>query len=251
MKVINLENCENIRDICYENIKEKKLIRSSALNKLSDNDVKILKEHLNLKVIIDLRTEEECSEENDIFIEGVKYFNIPLVNKDALGIVQGGSAIEKLMNIKKNIPSMTDLYTKLVSRDKKEMWSEIFDILLNQNEGAILWHCKQGKDRCGIVSAIIEYCLGIDFNTIIDDYLFTNNYFISKREKLYELALEHTNDKIFANDINDLFLAKKEYIMSSFNYINSEYGGIENFLLEICGINDDKLRILKNKYLDI
>lgn len=249
MKIINLDNCSNIRDICYGNIKEKKLIRSSSLEKLTDEDITKLSNEYKIKTIIDLRTNTEL-EEKDKIIPNATYIHIPLVNDETLGITHGDTTEEKLLNLSRAIPDMSNLYRQLVTRDKKEQWSKIFDVFLTNYDGAILWHCKQGKDRCGIVSAILEYCLGIDYNKIMEDYLFTNNYYLEKANKMFDLMYKITNDYEKSNIVKDLFLAKKEYLDSAFNYIHSEYGSIDNFLIEVCNLNKNKIKKLRKVYLN-
>ena len=77
MKKLNLKGLRNARDISYSDIKEKKLLRSENLSKLTDEDVKVLKEEYNLKYIIDLRTHKE-RKQKDIIIPNVEYIHIPM-----------------------------------------------------------------------------------------------------------------------------------------------------------------------------
>ena len=248
MKIIDLDNCKNIRDISYGNIKKNKLIRSSSLEKLSNNDILKLSDEYKVKAIIDLRTTTEL-DEKDKDIPNSTYYIIPLVNEETLGITHGNSVEEKLTNLSNNIPDMCELYRQLVTRDKKEQWTKIFKIFLTNYDGAILWHCKQGKDRCGIVSAIIEYCLGIDYKVIMEDYLLTNNYCIEKSNKMFDLMYEITKDYEKSNVVKNLFLAKKEYLDSAFEYIGLEYGSVYNFLYEVCNLDKEKIEKLKQMYL--
>ena len=249
MKIINLDNCPNIRDISYENIKEMKLIRSSSLENLSEDDIAKLSNEYKLKAIIDLRTSTELDEKDKI-VPNSTYFNIPLVSDETLGITHGDSTEERLVNLSRSIPDMCELYRQLVTRDKKEQWTKIFEIFLTDYDGAILWHCKQGKDRCGIVSAILEYCLGLDYSKIIEDYLLTNNYYLDKANKMFNLMYKITNDYEKSNIVKDLFLAKKEYLDSAFDYIYSEYGSVDNFLFEVCNLDKEKMEKLKRIYLN-
>lgn len=249
MKIIDLDNCKNIRDISYENIKKNKLIRSSSLEKLSNNDILKLSNEYKVKAIIDLRTTTEL-DEKDKDIPNSTYYNIPLVSEETLGITHGNSVEEKLTNLSNNIPDMCELYRQLVTRDKKEQWTKIFEVFLTDYDGAILWHCKQGKDRCGIVSAIIGYCLGIDYKVIMEDYLLTNNYYIEKANNMFNLMYEITKDYEKSNIVKNLFLAKKEYLDSAFEYINLEYGSVYNFLYEVCDLDKDKIEKLRRMYLN-
>lgn len=248
MEKLVLENCENIRKI--NSNKKRSLIRSSALNKLSEKDKSKLIKEYKLKVIIDLRTTDEVNIKPDCNIQNVKYYHIPLVNEETLGVTFGNSKEEKLINLIDSTPNMCDLYKNLVTRDKARAWSKIFDILLNTTDGSIIWHCQQGKDRCGIVSAMIEYCLGFDYTIIIDDYLESNKYCHTKAENMYEKILEITNQDNIAKNIKKLFLAEEKYIKTSFDYIEKEYGSVNNFLYQICDLNEEKIEKLRKIYLE-
>lgn len=50
----------------------------------------------------------------------------------------------------------------------------IFQQLLENEEGATLWHCTAGKDRVGTTTALLMLALGVDRETIINDWLYTN-----------------------------------------------------------------------------
>jgi len=39
----------------------------------------------------------------------------------------------------------------------------------------VLIHCKAGKDRTGIVSAIVQLLVGVPFDVVLEEYLLTNN----------------------------------------------------------------------------
>lgn len=42
------------------------------------------------------------------------------------------------------------------------------------SKGSVLWHCTEGKDRCGLLSAVLLLTLGVKRSTIMEDYLLTN-----------------------------------------------------------------------------
>ncbi len=53
-------------------------------------------------------------------------------------------------------------------------YKELFELLKNQKNTAILQHCTAGKDRKAIGSALLLLALGIDEETVIEDYLQSN-----------------------------------------------------------------------------
>jgi protein-tyrosine phosphatase len=65
----------------------------------------------------------------------------------------------------------------LASQRGKAGYRRFFEILLSLHEGkGILWHCTDGKDRTGIAAMLILTALGADRQTILEDYLLTNEY---------------------------------------------------------------------------
>lgn len=249
MEVIKLNSCINVRDISYKNIKSKRLLRGSALDNITDSDIDALKNKYNLKAIIDLRIKEEI--ENEIpNIPGVTYYNVPIASKEVVGISNGKSFNQELIAMQNNIPDMQAIYINCLMRDKKDMWVKIFDILLDTEEGSVFWHCQQGKDRCGTVAAIIEYALGLDYDTILEDYLLTNESNKEKANYVYDLISYISHDDDLAHTIKNVFLSHKEHLDNAFNYINQEYGSVDNFLLEMCNLTEEKRNKLKQMYLE-
>ena len=220
----------NFRELAYKNIKKGMLFRSATLHNLSIEDQKLLI-NKNIKVIVDLRSPDEIVERPDTQIDGINNISLTLsVIEDAKPIVYRGL----------ELPDLIECYHSLVAINLKDTWTKIFDLLLN-TDGGILFHCSQGKDRTGVVTAMILNALGVDKETIFKDYLLTNEkpVFFGNKDMPKEIQ------EILA----DYFSAKKEYLAASFDYIDQAYGSFDNFLIECCSLNEDKLKQIKQKYM--
>ena len=230
---------KNFREICYENMKPGLLFRSDLLYNLNPKEKALLRDN-NVKVVIDLRNADEVENLKDTNIKTIKFINNPILPESKEG---EGSPLKTVTVKHMTLPDMDNAYRELVKRDRKAAWSNIFNILLNNNEGGILFHCSAGKDRTGVVTAVILTALGIDKEIIYQDYLLTNGkplYY-----KKMALQMDPESREIFL----DYFQAKKEYLDASFDEINKIYGSFDKFLLECCLIDNSKLVILKDKYL--
>jgi len=53
-------------------------------------------------------------------------------------------------------------------------WKEVFELLANQSNLPLVYHCQLGKDRTGILTALILMLLGVERETIVEDYLLSN-----------------------------------------------------------------------------
>ncbi len=121
-------------------------IRSDFPQNLTDDEVKWLLDN-NVTTIVDLREKREyekrpCRLEKEA---GFMFYHLP---------VTGGGD--------KNV-YLSMLDTKM---------DEIIDTIMNAKSN-VLYFCEAGKDRTGVVSAIILKKLGYDEKTIIDDYMET------------------------------------------------------------------------------
>lgn len=220
----------NFRELTYKNIKEGKLFRSATLHELSPEDQKLLSDK-NIKVIVDLTSPEEIADKPDTQIDGINNISLTLsVIEDAKPVVYRGL----------ELPDLIECYQQLVAINLKETWSKIFDLLLN-SDGGILFHCSQGKDRTGVVCAMVLCALGVDKETIFNDYLLTNQnpVFFGNQNMPKEIQ------EILA----DYFSAKTEYLQASFDYIDKAYGSFDNFLRDCCSLDESKLKQIKERYL--
>lgn len=232
----------NFRDLSYLGIKKGMILRGGALHRLYQRDFNKLKNEHNMKVIIDLRSTKEINDRPDKELPGIKCYHIPLLPE-----VNGVHAEDPIIDVQGlKLPDLLNSYRLLVGKDRKEAWTQIFNLLLENNEDGIYFHCSAGKDRTGLVVAIILTVLGYDKKTIYDDYLLTN------KSALYHRMIARKNipDKKMRNIFNHYFEARREYLDESFKEIDKLYGSVDNFLKEICSLNEEKIAFLKKKYLN-
>ena len=225
----------NFRDLSYLGLKEGMICRSDVLYNLSKEDKKFLKKTHNIKITIDLRRREEYKRLKDSHIFMVKHYNLPLAADGEIKMVE-------LLGMK--LPDMYSFYKEIVGKEKKPIWTKIFKLLLADNNKGILYHCSSGKDRTGVLTAVILYALGFDKETIYRDYLLTNENTLYYKEHVPE-TLSEEQKKAFL----EYFEARREYLDTSFEEINKVFGSMDNFLKENCSLNDEKIIKLKGKYL--
>ena len=75
-----------------------------------------------------------------------------------------------------------------------------------------MWHCTEGKDRCGIISAWFLLSKGIEQDTVMRDYLKTNETAEKRAAYYYNVALEKCGSVAVAEKVRDAFLAKRGYM---------------------------------------
>lgn len=74
-----------------------------------------------------------------------------------------------------------------------------------ENPGIYCIHCKEGKDRTGFVTAVLELLMGATMDEVIDDYMVTymNFYKVEKGTEQYSYISNQITDELKANGISD------------------------------------------------
>ena len=242
MEKITLQGVHNTRDLGGTpvqggKIRLGKLIRSSGLSRATAADINVFTDVYHLQQVIDLRTQSEAKEAPDVKITGAEYTWIPLVDEKTLGITHDEGSEEDLLSLEK-LPGLAEMYEMIATNPESEKWREIFGLLLKPRQGAVLWHCSEGKDRCGLVSAMVLYALGASMEDIEEDYLRTNEAAAPRAEAMYRMTLEKTGNTAIAEKVKKAFLAKKEYFDAAFAAIDRHYGNVESFLEKVCGVDE-------------
>ena len=221
------KSIENMRDIggYKSGIKNKviqgKIIRSNLPKKLSDNDILDLKK-MGIDTVIDLRSKEEYKTKKSIF-ENNKNFKVYHIEIDI------GRDIPQNENlVSKSYIDMLTLHEKI---------RKIFEILAS-NEG-VLYFCNAGKDRTGVITALILKLINVSNEDIINDYMVTKELM---RESLSKYA--ECNDKII-----NIITPQRYYMEEFLKNFTEKYKSIEDYLALI-GAEENIINKIKLKYIE-
>lgn len=255
MQKLELTKVYNARDLGGtptedgRRIKPGRLIRSEALPELTKEDIHTLCVEHGLKAIIDLRTLTEREEKPDQELEGVENLHIPIFPEEVVGISRGKKTTDSIAD--NWLPDMRINYRMMVSDPAAiGQFKRVIGRIMEQKEGAILWHCTAGKDRCGMTSVYIERLLGMDMELIREDYLRTNIAAAPFAEKIHDFVLEKSGNKEQALWAKKAFLAEPDYFDAAMDEMEKLYGGIDGFLEKGLGISREEREEFKNNILE-
>lgn len=257
-KRILLQGAPNTRDLggiqtadgCV--IKEHKLIRSGALANLTEEDKRILKEEYQLSTVIDFRTETERSQKPDVEMDGVRYIHNPILEEETMGITREAGLTKLLMSFGGDSGDyMKQMYRSLALGEKETAhYKQFFTHLLEQEDGAVLWHCTAGKDRVGVGTALLLSVLGVERGTILADYLQTGTYLAQETEMILGMIGERLAKYPGAEkNIRTMLGVEREYLENVFEVMEAEYDSVENYLSSRIGLTEDMQENLRDKYL--
>jgi len=117
-------------------------------------------------------------------------------------------------------------------------FAQLLRSLADEQSIPILIHCHAGKDRTGVGAALILSLLGVPRETIMADYLYSNDRLLT--------------DGVERTPIEQLYWGvEAEWLQASFASIEAQYGSVDNYIDVALGI-DAKTRdaIRKNLLRD-
>ena len=243
-------------------VKKGVLIRTAELAHASPEAKLILSETYHVKHIVDFRMKGEEMKAPDPIIQGSENHNFSVVEIEDYYAMLGNYDIPKdilsqSMNKSQMVemayergfigPHMYSMY--LLSDRGKKAYKDFFRLLIetDPDEGAILWHCTDGKDRAGLAAALLLAALGADMKTIMDDYMLTNIYNAQKIDAIKSKYSDCTQEKLDAMIFTGGGVIDS-YLINAFGSINQQFGSVEGYLTEGLGLSASDLIQLKEKF---
>ncbi len=241
----------NLRDLSYlslpdgSHLKEGIFFRSAHLHKLTKKDVRFL-ESLNVGTVLDLRTPVERDKKPDYVLEGAEYLNLPLLEEAITGITH-----EKAVFGLNRPPHMPTLYRQLIDSPhaQKGLSRGLKTIFSFQGEGAILWHCTEGKDRGGLLTALFLASLGYDEETIFADYQRSNRRSEPKGRKYRRIVRLILWSKRLAHEVYCTMLADPMYLRCAFDEIKEKHESISSYLHKELDISQELIDGFAKRFL--
>lgn len=174
---IRFEGITNFRDIGGYPTSDgritawRRVFRSGELAGMNDNDFSRLTEEIALNSVIDLRSENEVRSRDTGHLDrlDVKYCNVPFMTSD------GNREEDERMF--RTLTHMGEFYLYVVRR--KEFGSRIVEalkLIADPANHPLVFHCAIGKDRTGILAAVLLSVLGVADDVIIQDYSLSEPY---------------------------------------------------------------------------
>lgn len=253
-RLLPLRGAKNFRDLGgYETVDGKKvrwnvLYRSDALHKLTNTDLKFIA-GLNLVRIIDFRAPHETDKEPDRLPEDVSARLLKLSMEDASTMVWHEARDEMVKNMKTLDPAFYMKQTNIELATKfTPKYRLFFRELMAANGQPVLFHCAAGKDRTGFAAACILRILGVPLDTVMQDYLLTNQYFMDayRWEMLMASVLR---GKKFADGIRGFMRADERYLSAAFEALEREHGSFDNYVRDGLLLGAQDVAKLKQNYL--
>ncbi|WP_353244239.1 tyrosine-protein phosphatase [Providencia sp.] len=227
-------------------IKPSVLFRSGALDRLTQDDESVLQSQ-NLFQIIDYRDEVEIIAKPDVVWQGAHYVHAPAnplakevtANLDKLTpeILEQFDPQAFMFRLYELLPLNNPAYHQLVS------------MLQQPEKGGIVQHCAVGKDRTGVGSALVLFALGADLDTVMEDYLLTNETLAPYRKHLLEEHAKTMSESI-VKKFEYVYSVREEFLQTALKSIEKQYGNVDKWLEADFGLGLKQREDLQQHFLE-
>ncbi|CRK81249.1 tyrosine-protein phosphatase [Neobacillus massiliamazoniensis] len=219
--------------------------RSAELTGLTDADLNFFKT-LNIKYIFDYRDDLEAQTKPDPILSNVTYERIMASEQNnPFGTIEELTRSNFFKNL--NLDFMSELYSKLPL--KNPAYKRLMQIIQDPNNLGLLHHCVAGKDRTGVGAALILSALGVPKETVMKDYLLTNETMKEFNEKVLKQISAHFDDRGL-QVMEQLLGVKEEFLEGAFQSITNTYGNLDTYFAHEFGLTKEKRQALQSFCLE-
>lgn len=213
---------------------------------------------LDIRTILDLRSEGEALASPDPVPEGTDYIRLCAMHfpdgSDLDFSPQGIQETRRRMeDIMASVPASDELkkgltlfYTLMPFGNPA--FQELFRIL-EEGRVPVLFHCTAGKDRTGVAAMLIMLSLGCSREDAVSDYMLTNE---CRREIIEEAVRTRKRREPFASEeiIREMYGVSRINAECTLDAILERYGNFETYFEKEFGLDSDRLRTLRDAFLE-
>jgi protein-tyrosine phosphatase len=267
-RTIPFEGIENARELGGllmqdgRSIRWGKLVRSGNLALATDKDVTILKDRFQLTDVFDFRFDAEVTGASDREMEGVRNTHLSTLPQALVDGFTAGRADTTQIQVSGFMERLAEyafhpkaqemgrrLYPAIVSDPTSQQRYGAFLRGVLNAEGGVLWHCSQGKDRCGWGAAFVLAALGASRETIVADFDLSNVSYADQVETLSKKVIEMGGGEAELSFIRAMVGVSTENFENTLDLIDSQYGSLSAYLEKALGFTVQDQEKLCNKYL--
>jgi protein-tyrosine phosphatase len=237
---IALESALNFRDVGGyrtgdgRQVRWRRMFRAGGLSMLSPADLAVLRE-LGIATVLDLRSTAEW-ESGRFPIDDlpVALHHLPVVEEildpTRYQVAEGMMAAR--------YQEVAQIGASAIAR--------AISIVADADTHPVVVHCLAGKDRTGIVVALVLALLGVDDATVAEDYALSNLAMAALRERAELDALP----RLRSADVSDeVFSARPSNMTTLFETLRASHGSIEDYVIS-AGVKPEAIDSLRAGLLE-
>ena len=246
---LDVEGAYNIRDLGgYPTLDGRRtrwgrFLRADGLHALTEQSQDALIDY-GVRTVVDLRLTREVDQRTNVFAgrPEVSYLRVNVLGDDFLeaDFPDIGEPARRLVHI----------YT-MVLDERQPALRRVLGLLAGSGASSAMYHCTAGKDRTGVVSALLLGLAGVPHETIAEDYALSARFLLDRYFDLLatgEMRTERPLEEITWQTYRDEFCPQAA-MLHVLRHLDDRYGGFESYVREI-GVTPAEIEALRAELVE-
>ena len=196
----------------------RRLFRADGLGELTEADLSVLRA-LGIRTVIDLRSGQELERGRfDVDAHPVAFHHFPFIEE-----LPDAEAFERRPGL------LGAQYQEMLSDAGGQILAAL-QVLAAPDALPAVFHCTAGKDRTGVLSAIVLSLLGVDEPTVVADYALSGEAMGRLRAKL---ILKYPDGRDAIENLDEVFSADPAQMELLLDHLRERYGSVDEYVAGI------------------
>ena len=237
--IFNVRDLGGLRSGDGRQVATGRLVRADALHRARSTADDLRR--YGVVRVLDLRDERERDEEGVLGSPGIEVVHLPVLDPAFDWVDDSHDDFDTMLAHRYQVilESFPDRFAEAVGA--------VVEVVAKGSSGAVAYHCAVGKDRTGLLTALLLGLLGVPDETVIDDYTRSGvavavqvSWLWSMGYPAGHVAEEHLE--------NGLWSARPETMRRTLDWLAGEHGGAASYMRS-AGLDDDQIEALRRALL--
>lgn len=264
---VSFDNIVNARDLGEmigaggRQIRPHRILRTAHLHDASPEDLRRLHEEYNLVRVFDFRSLGEAEALPDQPVEGATHHLLPTIDLSAEKLTEQPIPQEAFLDLETHIVNYSfypevqamaaNMYPSLIRSEYSQLQYATFLRLIVESpeDGGVLWHCFQGKDRTGWGAAYLLFALGVDREAVIADFDLSNEAYRPLVERLNQEIIRRGGGEAEMEVVQAFMGVSTANFIRTLDLIDREFGGMMSYLHNELMLSPDDIHLLRRRFL--
>ena len=264
---VSFDNIVNARDLGEmigaggRQIRPHRILRTAHLHDASPEDLRRLHEEYNLVRVFDFRSLGEAEALPDQPVEGATHHLLPTIDLSAEKLTEQPIPQEAFLDLESHIVNYSfypevqamaaNMYPSLIRSEYSQLQYATFLRLIVESpeDGGVLWHCFQGKDRTGWGAAYLLFALGVDREAVIADFDLSNEAYRPLVERLDQEIIRRGGGEAEMEVVQAFMGVSTANFIRTLDLIDREFGGMMSYLHNELMLSPDDIHLLRRRFL--
>ncbi|MDQ1631206.1 MAG: protein-tyrosine phosphatase [Frankiaceae bacterium] len=235
---LSLQGADNARDLGGLPLRDggttrsRRVLRTDTLQELTDADVELLASY-PVGLVIDLRTPVEAEREGrgPLGRRPVDYLNLPFVPDS---VIVPDDPRHEVVVADRLQTDRVEHYLDYLRLAAPRVLAAL-EAVAEPRRDAVLFHCAAGKDRTGVLAALLLEAVGVERDAVLDDYALTNERLHLIGDRLARLPTYSG----YVGRLRPEDMAAHRTTMEGFlARVDADFGGVEGWIQQNGGQPD-------------